>query len=325
MRGLTPEDLARTTAALIAPLPLGSARLALAVSGGADSLALLVLAAAAFPGRAVALTFDHGLRPESRAEAEGVKAQADRLGVPHCILRPDRPIAGANLHAAARTARYAAMAAWCQAEGAAALLTAHHRDDQAETLLLRLARGSGLAGLSAIRPATQIAGTVVLRPLLAWPREALAAVTAAAGLTPADDPSNRDPRFDRTRARALLEATPWLDPARLAASARHLAEAEEALAWTAERAWESRSVADGDGRILDPEALPAELRRRLLARGLRELGAPVADGPALARLMAALEAGRRATLGGLAARRLADGRWHLAPAPLRRTRPRPKG
>ncbi|WP_448581973.1 tRNA lysidine(34) synthetase TilS [Thermaurantiacus sp.] len=318
MRGLTPADLAATTAALLAPASAHAARLALAVSGGADSLALLVLGASAFPGRVVALTFDHGLRAESRAEAESVALVAARLGVPHCILAPDRPIAGSSLQAAARDARYQAMAAWCRGEGFDALLTAHHQDDQAETLLLRLARGSGIAGLAGVRAATAIAGVRVLRPLLAWPRAALADVTAAAGLTPVDDPANRDPRFDRTRARALLADTKWLDPARLAASAHHLAEAEEALSWAAARAKESRTERTGDRLFLDPEGLPAELRRRLLAQGLAELGAPRPAGPALARLLTALEAGKTATLGSVKARPLANGRWALAPAPLRR-------
>lgn len=319
MRGLTPADLAEATAALLAPAPADPARLALAVSGGADSLALLVLGAAAFPGGVAALTFDHGLRVGSRAEAEAVAQVAASLGVPHHILAPDRPIAGASLQAAARAARYRAMAAWCRSEGFDALLTAHHRDDQAETLLLRLARGSGIAGLAGIRPAATIAGVRVLRPLLGWPRAALAAVTAAAGLAPVDDPSNRDPRFDRTRARALLAAAGWLDPARLAASASHLAEAEAALAWAAERAWDSRARLEGSRLTLDPEALPTELLRRLLERGLAELGAAAPEGPALARLLAALGSGRPATLGGVKARRRADGRWLLTPAPPRRS------
>lgn len=318
MRGLTPQLFAETVAALVAPIPIADARFALGVSGGPDSLALLVLASRAFAGRVTALTVDHGLRPESRAEAEAVAACAARLGVDHQILAPDRPLEGPGLQAAARAARYAAMAQWCEAEGATAILTAHHRDDQAETLLLRLARGSGLAGLAGIRAATLISGVPVVRPLLDWPRAALAAITADAGLTPADDPSNRDPRFDRTRARTLLARTQWLDPARLAASARHLADAADALEWTAERAFASRCVADAKGLRLDPEALPRELRRRLLARALADLGAPEPAGPALSRLLAALEAGRRATLGGMVAQPLPDGRWHIAPAPPRR-------
>ncbi|WP_194744597.1 tRNA lysidine(34) synthetase TilS [Thermaurantiacus tibetensis] len=321
MRTLTSGHFAATVHALLGPAADPSAPLALAVSGGADSLALLVLAAEAFAGRVAALTVDHGLRPEARAEAEAVARAAAARGVPHAILAIAPP-GPSNLQADARAARYAAMADWCRSNGMAALLTAHHLDDQAETLLLRLARGSGLAGLAGIRARAVIAGLPVLRPLLDWPRATLARITREAGLVPADDPSNRDPRFDRTRARALLGSCRWLAPARLAASAAHLADAEEALAWAAERAWASRARAQGGGWELDPEALPGELRRRLLLKGFAALGAPAPRGPALARLIASLEAGRRATLGGIAARPLADGRWRLLPAPPRR---RPAG
>jgi tRNA(Ile)-lysidine synthase len=238
--------------------------------------------------------------------------------MPHRLLRLAAPPGPASVQAQARAARYAALGEACRANGIAVLLTAHHADDQAETLLMRLARGSGLAGLAGVRARAEIAGVEVRRPLLARRRHELEAVLAAAGWQPADDPSNRDPRFDRTAARALMAATPSLRPARLAASAAHLAEADAALAWAAARAWESRAARDGGRLLLDPEALPAELQRRLLHRGLVELGAGAVQGPALARLLGRLAAGGQGTLGGVRVRALPDGRWQLAPAPPRR-------
>jgi tRNA(Ile)-lysidine synthase len=314
---LTPAGFAASVAALAGEIAIREGRFALAVSGGGDSLALLRLGAGLFGPRATVLTFDHGLRSDSAAEAADVGVRAAGLGLPHAVLLPDAPLPAANLQAAARDARYRALARWCAANAVPFLLTGHQADDQAETMLLRLARGSGLAGLAGIRPAVAIApGVTLIRPLLPWRRAALAAILA--DWSPVEDPANRDPRFDRTRARALLAKTPWLAAERVGAAARHLLEAEAALAWAAGHAYASRAVPEHEGVSLDPEALPADLRRRLLATALGELGAPAPDGPALARLQAALEAGRPATLGGILARPDAAGRWRLRRAPPRR-------
>ena len=288
---------------------------AIAVSGGADSLALMALAAESFAGHAQVLSVDHGLRAESAAECAMVASLAAGLGLRHETLTPSLP-PGGDMQARARAARYVAMADWCLRNGTALLMTAHHADDQAETLLMRLARGSGLGGLSGVRATGRIDGIMLLRPLLSWRRAELAAIVAARGWTPVDDPSNRDPRFDRTQARRLLAETPWLNPDRLAASAQHLAEAEAALAWAAERAFATRHQWHPPALLLDPEGLPAELRRRLLADGLRAFGHE-ADGPALARLLVRLEAGSSGTLGPVLASRTA-GAWLLRPAPKRR-------
>ena len=290
-------------------------RLALAVSGGADSLALLLLAARAFPGQIQVLTVDHGLRAAAADECALVRRLAASLDIPaETLVLSLAP--GGNVQARARAARYRALGERCTALGIGWLLTAHHQDDQAETLLLRLARGSGLTGLAAIGTATRLAGVTVLRPLLGRRRADLTAIVAAAGWTPAEDPSNADPHYDRTRARTLLHGTPWLAAERLAASAAHLQQAEAALRWAAERAWDSRATTI-DGRVmLDPEGLPAELRRRLLARALAESGV-AADGPALARLLARLADGRAATIGAIAVRP-SNGRWLLGAAPPRR-------
>ena len=277
-------------------------RVAVAVSGGPDSLALLLLAQRAFGSRTVALTVDHALRAGSAAEAAMVGRVCGGLGVEYATLRWDGPKPSANIQAEARQARYRLMADWCAANGVAWLLTGHHADDQAETLLMRLARGSGTGGLAGIRAARELVGGVtLLRPLLGERRETLAAVVADAGLTPVDDPANRNPRHDRTAARALLAATPWLEVERLAAGAAHLAEAEIALDWTAGLAWESRAEVATDQLALDAVGLPAELRRRLVLRAFSYLGeAP--DGPRIDRLVERLAGGGTATLGSVQGR-----------------------
>jgi tRNA(Ile)-lysidine synthase len=296
-------------------------RLGAAVSGGPDSLALLLLAAAAFPGRVHAATVDHGLRPGSAVEALHVEDIAARAGAPHAILEISVPDGPAGLQAEARAARYAALESWAARERLPLLLTAHHADDQAETILMRLQRGAGIGGLSGIRPLRPLGpGLTLARPLLGWTKAELVRLVRDAGLEPADDPSNRDPRFDRTRARALLAANPALEPARLARAAAALREADEALDWQAGQLFATRCAgADGEWR-LDPAELPRELRRRLLARaiaaacaahGLAWTGDEDVEG-----LLRTLESGGTATRAGLIAR--GGPVWRLALAPPRR-------
>ncbi|WP_156680984.1 tRNA lysidine(34) synthetase TilS [Sphingomonas profundi] len=333
-----PALVARFHAALTALHPFASAeRLGLAVSGGPDSLALLLLAAAAFPGRIEAATVDHGLRPAGADEARMVAALCARLDVPHATLsgvwNSDAP---EGLQAAARAYRYRQLAGWCVDRGLALLATGHHADDQAETLLMRLARGAGVGGLGAIRAARPLAADdgralpiLLVRPLLRVPRRALGEVVAAAGLVAADDPSNASDRFDRTRARRLLATTDWLDPARLAAAASHLADAEAALAWAADLAFANhatlaRGAADGAEWLVDPAHLPAEMLRRVVARvlalveGEAQAGACAMPptGPDLTRLIDRLAGGAPATLGHVLAR--PGARWRFAMAPPRR-------
>ena len=207
------------------------------------------------------------------------------------------------------------MGGWCATNGVAWLATAHHRDDVAETLLMRPARGAGTGGLSAIRARRRLAsGVTLLRPLLDVTRAQLAAVVADAGMTPVDDPSNRDDRFDRTAARALLASTPWLDAARLAASARHLADAEAALDWTARAAWDSRTTASAGAVLVDAAGLPHDVRRRLACAALAHFVPGIAPrGPDLERLLAVLDRGGRATLGGVIATGGDPWRFHFAP------------
>lgn len=208
--------------------------LAVGCSGGADSMALTLLLddwVRAQGGRLTALTFDHRLRRGSTAEAEQVGAWLRARGIAHVTLtRPDGPIAG-NLQAAARDARYAAMMSWCRANGVLHLALAHHLEDQAETVLLRLGRGSGVDGLAAMAPVTEAADVRLLRPLLDVSRTRLAATLAAAGQNHIDDPSNKDETFARVRLRnaAPVLEREGLTPVRLAATARRMARARAAL------------------------------------------------------------------------------------------------
>jgi tRNA(Ile)-lysidine synthase len=293
-------------------------RIGIAVSGGPDSLALLLLACAAFPGTVQAATVDHGLRPESADEADLVARLCGARGIPHAVLKPGQPITG-NLQSAARRVRYALLEAWRAEQGLDWILTAHHADDQAETLLMRLNRGSGVGGLAGIRA---VNGRV-LRPLLGWRRSELERIVAEAGIDAVADPSNRDERFDRARLRRALEAADWIDRPAIARSARALADAEEALDWAAERLAAERIEGDAESLQLDPADVPPELRRRLLLRALRRIDADAAPrGEELSRLLATLEQGGTATLSGVKAE--GGETWRFSPAPPRAGSPPPR-
>ncbi len=314
-------DLAALLAHALGRAPGPTEPLAIAVSGGPDSLALLWLAAVAYPGRITALTVDHGLRAASAAEAAGVAKLCAAAAIPYVTLPWLGPKPATNIQAAARTARYELMAEWCAAHDVPLLLTAHHADDAAETLLMRMARGSGSAGLAGIRLCRNLSATVTLvRPLLAIRRSALAAIVARSGWTAIDDLANRDPRYGRSHARALLAGTPWLDPARLAAAAAHLADAEAALAWTADRAWAGNVATTAAGIGIDPAGLPVEIVRRLVARAIAAINPDSSPGgPEIARLTARLVAGDSATLASVKAR--GGPLWRFSPAPPRRKSP----
>src|SRR5579863_917331 len=189
----------------------GAPAIVLAVSGGPDSVALMWLAARwrralARGPRLVAVTIDHGLRPGSAREARAVKRLARALDLPHLTLRwtGDKPKSG--VPAAARAARYRLLAAAARRNGASHILTAHTSDDQAETLLMRLLRGSGIAGLSAMARQSERDGVWLARPFLDVPKAQLIATLAKARIAFADDPTNRDVGFTRPRLRALMPA-----------------------------------------------------------------------------------------------------------------------
>lgn len=304
--------------ALVAP----GRKVGLAVSGGPDSLALLLLAVGARPTMIEAATVDHALRAESRAEAEFVARICDRLGVPHTILTAEwDETPDCALQERARLMRYRLLGDWANGRRLTALLTGHHLDDQAETLLMRLARGAGVRGLAGMRRVARVPGSAieVLRPLLGWRRSELEALCAAAGLDPVRDPSNEDERFERVRIRKALEHFGFLDPEALAASAGHLADADTALDWAADVEWH-RAVAAHDGEIAyKPSNAPAEIRRRVLRRAILALaseGAADLRGGEIDRIIAALEGGRRATLRGVLCTGGAE--WHFSAAPPRR-------
>ena len=296
----------------------GVERLGLAVSGGPDSVAMLLIAAEALPGRIAVATVDHGLRAAAAAEAAFVAGLCAARGIPHTILTAAVAAEGKGLQAAARAARYRLLARWCAASGLGHLATAHHADDQAETLLMRLGRGAGLAGLGGIRRRRPLGdGVTLIRPLLDVTRAELAAIVAAAGIVAVDDPSNRDPRYDRTRARALLAAG-YPAARRVAAAAAHLAEAEAALAWAADGEWDRRQRREDGGTLaIDVAGLPEELRRRLVQRALTAIAAEAAPrGPDLARFIGVLAGGGAATIAGV--RGAGGAVWRFAPAPPRR-------
>ncbi len=302
-----------------------AAPLLLAVSGGPDSMAMLTLAAAAFPGRVAVATVDHGLRPEAADEVRMVADHCARLGVPHHALRRKTPIAGASIQSQAREVRYALLAAQARAIGAAAILTAHHADDQAETFLMRAARGAGLSGLSGVRARTVIADMAVLRPLLDWRRAELRRIVRRAEAPFVDDPANHDPRHDRTRFRQLLDSHEWLGVAQLARAAAQLAEADTDLRATVDWLWQDRAQIDGDNVRIQAADLPRELGRRLARRAIGTVRAAAgiespawSEGSNIEKLLESLSQGSRATQAGVIAS-VRSGVWRFRPAPPRKT------
>jgi tRNA(Ile)-lysidine synthase len=273
--------------------------LGVAVSGGGDSLALLLLLQAS--GRRVeAVTVDHGLRAEGAAEAEAVARLCAERGIPHATLRWRDWAGRGNLQAAARGARRRLIAAWARERGLGAVALGHTLEDQAETFLLRLARGSGVDGLAAMGFATPGEGLLWLRPLLEARRADLRAWLAGQGVPWAEDPSNADPAFARVRARAALDplATLGLPPERLASAAAAMARARAALeAATGDLARACLTPGPAGDLTLDPapwRAAPEEIRLRLLAAALGWVsGAPLRPRlSALTGLAGAITAGR---------------------------------
>ncbi|WP_379552176.1 tRNA lysidine(34) synthetase TilS [Qipengyuania sp. DGS5-3] len=317
--GIAPELFQRFDADLAALWEHSEgAKLGVAVSGGPDSLALLLLAAANMSDRVEAATADHGLRAESGDEARFVAEVCDALGIAHTILPVEVDEAG-NLQANARGARYAALAKWRDERGLSAVATAHHADDQAETLLMRLNRGSGLAGLSGVRAVAQNPSddSSVLRPLLGWRKAELEAVCEAAGVQPVRDPSNEDASFDRVRMREALAEAEWMDPLALAQSAQHIGEAQEFIEGAIAQGFAARTRQNAQGTTYAPAGSRfenIEIVRLIFARfGIEPVRSEIA------RCVDRLNQGQNASLAGVLAR--PDGaEWHFAPEPPRRTR-----
>jgi len=289
--------------------------LVLAVSGGSDSTALMALAARwraplRQGPRLVAVTVDHGLRPGTAREARAVKRLAGHIGIEHRTVRWLGPKPSTGIQEAARYHRYRLLAAAARRVGARHILTAHTRDDQAETVLFRLARGSGLTGLAGMTRISACEDVVLVRPFLALPKARLVATLAVAGIGYVEDPTNADPRFVRTRLRAIMPAlsAEGLDAPRLARLARRLARADRALQIQAEEAF-TRLSAGSDlktGPIrLDLRGLcdlPTELALRVLSTAVATRGQ---EGPAeLGKLEALLAAILAAATGPQPALRL---------------------
>ena len=311
----------------------------LAVSGGPDSIALMWLAArwrrALTRGpRLIAVTVDHGLRPEAAREAREVKNLAKSLDLPHRTLRWHGAKPKTGVPAASRAARYRLLAQAAKASGATHILTAHTRDDQAETLLMRMLRGSGIAGLAAMARQSERDGVWLARPLLDVPKSQLVATLNKAKIGFADDPTNRDANYTRPRLRALMPALAEEggDARNLARLASRLARANaalEVLVDGAERYLALRSRNDAARFGFDASAfagLSEEIRLRLLMRaidrvgheGTSELGKAETLLAALDRAILAGE-GLKQTLAG-AVISLIGGRIHVEAAPPRRSR-----
>ena len=310
-----PELVGRFKAALDRLNP-GGGKIGLAVSGGPDSMAMLLLAHAAIPGQFEVATVNHGLRPEAADECALVAAACAERGVACAVL--EVALRPGNLQAMAREARYAALCGWADMNGLRQIATAHHIDDQAETLLMRLNRGSGVAGLSGVQelhwPFGFDAG--VIRPVLDFRRSELEAIVAASGLVTVQDPSNADDRFDRVRIRKALAAADWLDPVAVAKSARHLTEAYAALQDYALLLWGSHVVQAGPAFRLAPTTL-REMNRRLVAAIMDRMGGRPRGGD-VARLLNRLERGEGGNVGGVLATVEGD-QWVFRPEPPRRT------
>jgi tRNA(Ile)-lysidine synthase len=327
----------------------GDRPIGLAVSGGPDSVAMLWLASRAFPGRVAAATVDHRLRPDSADEAASVARWCEAASIPHATLVVNAvPGATGNLQAWARQERYLLLDRWALGLDAAALCTAHHADDQAETFLMRAARASGLSGLAGVRArrdewvplgATRVDGKsdapwtlkrawlAVVRPLLGWRRAELRAICERERLPFVDDPSNADPRFDRTRFRAWLAQAPWLDTVKIARAADNLAGVDDDLHAIGRWLWQQRGVGD-DPAVASVEiaGLPRGVTRmlvRIAIDSVRDIHGMDDDGwrggGNVEGLLDALEAGGKATRAGVLAS--ADGSvWHFREAPPRRSR-----
>lgn len=313
---LTPQEFSALMAALGARPDGGP--YAVAVSGGADSMALAVLMAKW--GGATYLTFDHALRAESATEAATVSGWLGKLGVAHHVLKWAGKKPASDIQAAARRARYRAFAEFCRGRGIRHLVLAHTRDDQAETFLIRLLRGSGVDGLAAMAPVTQMGkgqnALVLLRPFLAIPKARLQATLKAAKQDWIEDPSNRNLDFTRVKVRKLLQegAIPGLDAETFAKTAARMGRVRKFLEFETQKLMASSVVFFDEGYAeVNPSPFregPEEIALRALAKVLIHVSGetypPRLD--SLERLFRAFKAGgfRGATL--LGCRLLPSGR-----------------
>lgn len=247
-----------------------------------------------------------------------VAALCSRIGVAHTVMNVT--VKPGNIQGEARNARYAALGKWHDAANVAAVMTAHHADDQAETFLMRLNRGSGLGGLSGIRPMTTIPGHggALFRPLLDWRKAELEAIVAAAGIDPVRDPSNADDRFDRVRMRTILADADWLDVAAIARSAAHLERAQNTLEVLAQREWDGQVKRIGRRYVYRPHQ-PEQVQLLVIERVICMIAggsASKVSRSAIDRLRGRLQSGQAGNLGGVLVKPVGDA-WRFEKEPPR--------
>tara|TARA_R110002049_G_scaffold23781_5_gene84614 strand:+ start:63449 stop:64732 length:1284 start_codon:yes stop_codon:yes gene_type:complete len=293
--------------------------LGVAVSGGGDSIALLHLLhkfCAPNDCQLRAVTVNHGLRPEAAKEAEFVADQCARLNIPHDTLHWRGWDGQGNLQNAARKARYALIADWARTRDLKTVALGHTADDQAETVLMRLARQSGVDGLSGMARRSPRNGITLLRPLLGAMRADLRTFLADQGIDWCDDPSNEDPTYDRIRARQALDvlAPLGIDALGLAEVAANMAQARTALDWQSFLAAREIVKIDGGAVVIDDRGLrilPDEIQRRLFIHALNWVSGSSYPPRrrAVADMILALRRGEAATLDGCHARRVNGRIW----------------
>lgn len=251
-------------------------KIGLAVSGGPDSMALLWLMKHHYDGDIFAATIDHGLRKEAAQEALHVAALCQKLEIQHDILTPAMPITG-NIQSNARKARYTLLEQWVQQKGCDYIATAHHADDQLETMIMRLNRASGIAGLAAIRERNG----KIIRPLLGFRKTDLIQICNVAAIETINDPSNANDDFDRVKIRQWLEKCEAngleliIDPIMAQKSALHLEDANNAIEYSSAILAKERISQKSDTLVLDIADLPMEYQRRLLTQGLQQIDASI--------------------------------------------------
>ncbi len=293
-------------------------RIGLAVSGGPDSMAMLLLAHAAVPGRFEVATVDHGIRPEAKAECAFVAGHCRVRDIPCTVLTVELRGNG-NLLEEARQRRYEALENWAQERELPIIATAHQMDDQVETFLMRLARGSGISGLSAIR-ANSFAPSGwlrLIRPLLGFRREELEALVEVAGIDAVRDPSNEDSRFDRIRFRQALEQFELVSPEAIAASAANLADADAAISWAVLSGWKDRVEIGEDEVRYRHGGAPVLISMRIVQRAIARLGGDAYLARAV-NLVRRLERGEQGNAGGVLVTIEGD-EWVFRREPPRRT------
>ncbi|QZH73761.1 MAG: tRNA lysidine(34) synthetase TilS [Erythrobacter sp.] len=281
-------------------------------------MAMLLLAQEAIPGGFEVATVDHGLRPEAKDECALVVAACAERGVPCEVLTVQ--VGAGNVQAMAREARYHAIADWANAKVIETVATAHHLDDQVETFFMRLNRGSGLAGLSAIRESDVVPHPVwiiaLVRPLLTFRRAELAGIIASSRVAYASDPSNEDDRYDRVRMRKALAECDWIDFQAVAKSVRLIAETDGILtAFEAEAIYRQVRWVGGETRFRPTGYASLDFR---IVRSLCFTDEKSVRGDAVWRLLVGLRRGEGGNVGGVLATIDGD-EWVFRPEPPRRT------